>query len=483
MRTYIFTSCLAFLLALAATPITVVIAHRFGIVDIPNVRSSHEKRTARAGGIAIFVSVLLVILPVLFLNNTIGDAFRSIQPGLFAVLFGSSLMFAVGLADDLFNVKARYKLFAQLAAAIIVCSFGVRIQHVAVQGLFTVDLGIYSWPLTILWLVGVTNAVNLIDGLDGLAAGISAIVCAFLAILAIHFECRVMAILMLAMFGSLIGFLFFNFNPAKIFMGDCGSLFLGFMIASSSVLTGTKSPALVGLALPILALGIPIFDTFFAMLRRFIQRRSMFAPDKSHFHHRLLDYGLSHANVAVVAYVVTILIASMGLFLMFTRSFASIIVFGCSLLLLVLVFRMVGSVRLRETISGIKAKREISGQAKEDIRKFEDSQLHFRNASTFDDLWESVCQAAERMNLVSVTLPLVDRDGKCRVLEWNSDEKKDGKVREDDLIHMVIPIKDRRSQNPLKLDIRMHTNGSLESSGRKITLLSRLLEENGIHTL
>ncbi|MCF8070454.1 MAG: undecaprenyl/decaprenyl-phosphate alpha-N-acetylglucosaminyl 1-phosphate transferase, partial [Desulfobacterales bacterium] len=377
---------------------------------------------------------------------------------------------------------------------IIVCSFGVRIQHITVEGLFSVDLGIYSWPLTILWLVGVTNAVNLIDGLDGLAAGISAIVCGFLAILAVHLNNPIMAILMLAMVGSLVGFLFFNFNPAKIFMGDCGSLFIGFMIAASSVLTSTKSHALVGVALPVLALGIPIFDTFFAMLRRFIQRRSMFAPDKSHFHHRLLDHGFGHAHVAVIAYAVTIIIAGMGLFLLVTRSFASIIVFASSLLLLVLMFRIVGSVRLRETMAGLRTKRAISGRARQEIKNFEEAQLHFRNAKNFDDWWASVCLAAEKLDFTSVTLPITNRDGTYRFLQWEAPAVSSNnltlnhltlntEIKIDSLIHLVVPVKDRRGQTPLRLQIETCSFQSVEAAGRRVALFSRLLEEHALMTL
>lgn len=480
MKTYLFTTCLSFLFALAATPLIVLFAHRFGIVDAPNARSSHTSPVARAGGIAIFVSVLLVVFPVLFLNNTIGDAFRAIQPKFLAVIFASSLMFIVGLADDLGNVRARYKLFAELGAAVVVCSFGIRIESISVQDLFTINFGIYSWPLTVFWIVGVTNAINLIDGLDGLAAGICAIVCGFLAILAIHFGNSVMAILMLAVLGSLVGFLFFNFNPARIFMGDCGSLFLGFMIASSSVLTGTKSHALVGLALPVLALGIPIFDTFFSMLRRFIQRRSIFAPDKSHFHHRLLDYGLNHTHVAVVAYVVTIICASMGLFLMFTRSFASIIVFGCSLLLLVLVFRIVGSVRLRETLAGIRSKHAISSLAKEETRNFEDAQLHFRNVRTFDDWWQSICLAAEKLDFARLTLPISDGNGPGRTLKWqgNGNGADPSKT-----VKMKIPIHEISPGPSRNIEIDVNIRNSLESAGRRAALFSRLLDEHSIASL
>ncbi|MHC4539472.1 MAG: MraY family glycosyltransferase, partial [Planctomycetota bacterium] len=251
---------------------------------------------------ALFLSTIPLIVCVLFLSNTIGDAYRKLVPELIVMLSAASSVFVVGLIDDLKTkgLSARTKFFGQLIAAIAICSVGVRIRSIAVADWLTLDIGWFSWPLTLLWIVGITNAVNLSDGLDGLAAGISAVACGAIAVFAIYSHNVVMAVLMLALLGSLTGFLFFNFNPARIFMGDCGSMFLGFTLASSSVLCSMKSPVLVGLALPVLALGVPIFDTLFSMLRRFLERRSIFAPDRSHFHHKLIDLGLTQRHVVLI---------------------------------------------------------------------------------------------------------------------------------------------------------------------------------------
>jgi UDP-GlcNAc:undecaprenyl-phosphate GlcNAc-1-phosphate transferase len=268
------------------TPVLIELARRRGWVDQPNARSVHKQPIARLGGVAIFFAAMLATLPVLFVQNTIGDSFRDLGIKILALLTGASMMFALGLYDDLHGLRARFKLLTQLAAAILVCACGIHIQSITVQDLFALNFGIYGCPITILWIVGITNAVNIIDGLDGLAAGISAIACGVIAIMAVLHGNVVLAILMLALLGSLTGFLFFNFSPAKIFMGDCGSLYIGFTIATASVITGSKTYALAGIALPILVLGIPIFDTLFSMLRRFLQRRGMMSADRSHFHHR-----------------------------------------------------------------------------------------------------------------------------------------------------------------------------------------------------
>ena len=507
MKTYLFVFSGSLLLAMALTLVVILFAHRFSMAQSPNVRSVHRHPTARIGGIAIFLSMMMLVVPVLFVQNRIGDSFRNILPQIIALLAGATLMFLTGLIDDLKGMRARYKLLAQLTAAGLVCSFGIRITHFTVQGLFSIQFPpILQWSITMFWLVGITNAVNLIDGLDGLAAGISAITCAVIAVLAVHSGSPVMAILMLSLLGSLLGFLFFNFNPAKIFMGDCGSLFLGFTLAASSVLCATKSSALVGLAVPVLALGIPIFDTLFSMLRRFLERRSMFAPDFGHFHHRLLDYGLKQHHVAIIAYVITTVVAGFGLFIIYTRSVGSVAVFASLLLIIVLIFHLAGSIRLRATLDAIRSRYSVNGEIKDELRTFEEVQLHFKNAQTFDQWWQTVCSAAEQMDFDSISLPLTNRDGSQRILEWKADNSAvklaEGVPNPLDLtpktcpstfdlspdisnqiIHTSLPIKDRRTGSSLRLIIDIPANGSLESAGRRATLFTRLMEEHGIADL
>ena len=285
---------------------------------------------------------------------------------------------------------------------------------------------------------------------------------------------------MLALLGSLSGFLFFNFEPARIFMGDSGSLFLGFTIASASVLCAARTETIVGLALPALALGIPIFDTVFSMLRRFVERRSLFAPDCSHFHHRLLALGLRQRHVVLTVYAVTLIAAGLGMFMLFTRKTETVIVFACILLLLVLAFRLVGSVRLCETVAALKRKRSISNQKKQEIQSFENLELHFRRAEIFDQWWQAVCFAADKMDFVRGLLPLTRRDGTERTLVW---EKHEQDVATDDIVKMTVPIRDRRDGPRLKLEVQVRANGSLESAARRLTLFGRLIEQYSIANL
>ncbi len=470
-------------IALLMTPIIIRFARRFRIAAIPGHRHVHETPTSDIGGIAIYVSMLCMTVPVLFLSNVVGDKFRDNLSQVVVLLTASSFMFVVGLLDDLKKegIRARVKLAAQLLASVVICASGIRIESIVVPEWFTVQFGWFSWPLTLIWLVGITNAVNLTDGLDGLAAGISAITCGVIAVFAIHTGNVVMAVLMLALLGSLTGFLFFNFNPAKIFMGDCGSMFLGFTIASSSILCSTKSPVLVGLALPVLALGIPIFDTLFAILRRFLERRSIFSADRGHFHHRLLDAGLHHRQAVIAIYIVTLIAAVLGMSMMIFQDGHSLIVFMFTLVFLLIVFRSVGYLRVKELIEALQLKYAISNREQEEVRRFEDSQLHFRRVLTFNQWWQAISAAADRMDFLSIHLGITNRDGSHRTLSWQRRGKVKGKNK--GLLKASIPLTDRRSGSSLNLRIEVCKNGSLESAGRRVALFSRLMDEHDIVTL
>jgi UDP-GlcNAc:undecaprenyl-phosphate GlcNAc-1-phosphate transferase len=480
MNTYIFVYFGATILAVIITPIVILVARKLNIVDNPGIRKVHSRPVPRIGGAAIFTSMIGIVVPVLFLPNIIGHNFRLIQSKILILLLAAGFIFSIGLLDDVRGLRVRTKLWSQLAAALMICFAGIRIESIAITDQLTFNFGWFSWPFTILWIVGITNAVNLSDGLDGLAAGISAIACGVIVLLAVCNNETIMAVLMLALLGSLTGFLFFNFNPARVFMGDSGSLFLGFTIASSSVLCAAKIETITGLALPILALGVPILDTLFCMLRRFLERRSLFAPDRGHFHHRLLDLGLHQRQAVITAYLVTLGATGLGMFMLYTRNAQTLIVFAGILVLLLLLFRVVGSVQLHKAISDLKQKHAISDQTKRERESFETLQLHFRQAKTFEQWWQAICFAADKMGFVKGLLPIVNRDGSKRVLAW---ENKKVSIKAGELINMVLPVRDRRAFSDLNLEVRIHTNGSLESAGHRIALFGRLLEQYSIANL
>jgi hypothetical protein len=326
----------------------------------------------------------------------------------------------------------------------------------------------------LLWIVGITNAVNLSDGLDGLAAGICALACGSIAALAIHAHDPVLSVLMLVLAGSLSGFLFFNFNPARVFMGDCGSLFLGFTIAASSVMCVAKSAAVIGLTLPVLALGVPIFDTLFAMLRRYLEGRSLFAPDRSHFHHRLLDLGLHQRQAVLLIYLVTLLAAGFGLFMLVNEDVRSLIIFGCILLLITLLFRAVGAVRLRETLARLRGRLASSRQKRDATRTFEQLQLSVRQVRSSEEWWRTICQAAQQLELAWLSLHIQNVDGSMETYVWRRPDMPTAYTR---IVTMTVPLGAGPGNRPVELEIAVLTNGSLESGNHRATLFTRLIDD------
>lgn len=282
------------------TPLVKRLAFRIGAVDAPNYRKVHSRIMPRLGGLAIFLSFLIGLLIL-----------RPDSQYIVAIVIGATLIIITGVLDDMYEISAKAKMLGQLAAAgIIVFYGGIQIEFITLPFGGELEFGFLSIPVTILWIIGITNAINLIDGLDGLAAGVSTIALITLSVMAfIMADFFVLAVAAL-LACSTIGFLFYNFHPAKIFMGDTGALFLGFMIAVLSLL-GFKNITMVSFIIPVIMLGVPISDTFFAIVRRVRNKQKWSDPDKSHLHHRLIDIGFSHRQTVLIIYGIA---AMFGLF-------------------------------------------------------------------------------------------------------------------------------------------------------------------------
>lgn len=295
MKTYIYAFIVALVLSYIFTPIVKKFAWKIGAIDIPNdTRRMHTKPIPRIGGLAIFGAFVLTSVLVLPLTRTVEG-----------ILLGSAFIVALGVFDDIKNLPAKIKLIGQIAAAGILVLYGIRVEWITnpLGGMFY--LGKLSIPLTIFWIVGVTNALNFIDGLDGLAAGVASIASLALLIVAIGEGQEPVVILTAILTGSAMGFLPFNFNPAKIFMGDTGAMFLGFVLAAISIEGAIKSAAAIALAVPILILGLPIFDTAFAILRRAVNGYPIMKADKGHLHHRLMAIGLNQRQTVLILYSIS----------------------------------------------------------------------------------------------------------------------------------------------------------------------------------
>ncbi|MDO8301902.1 MAG: MraY family glycosyltransferase [Sedimentisphaerales bacterium] len=480
MRTYLLTYLCSAVLTLLIAPLIIYIARTFGLYDAPGARKVHATAIPRIGGIAIFLSTTVLVITILFLDNRIGEIFRNIQPQIIAMLIGSALIFFVGIVDDLRGIRAYQKLFAQIVAAAVVCLAGIRIESIVFTNLFTLHFGWLSFPITIFWIVAITNAMNLIDGLDGLAAGIAAVACAVIAIFAINNGLPLMAVVMLALLGSLTGFLFFNINPARIFMGDCGSMFLGFIIASASIRCAAKSETLVALALPALALGLPIFDMIVSIIRRYVSRWGIMSADRGHLHHRLMDMGLRQRHVVVGMYLITAIAAGFGLFMMVANTGGSIAIFLSVMVLFLLVFRAVGAIQLRQIAVQMKSNLTVARQAREHVDIFRNTLLMFGEADSFKKLWQAISNACEKMKFAKLSLSLTARNGHIHTFIWLAADEQDN---HDDVVCVRLHVDEHRVGIPIDIEAKIPANNSLESIGQRMMLLGRLIDEYGVATL
>jgi UDP-GlcNAc:undecaprenyl-phosphate GlcNAc-1-phosphate transferase len=306
---------LALIVSFFATPIARRIAMNSGAVNVPNdSRRVHKKPMALMGGLAIIVGFLIAVV-YSFATKDIRLFLEYLsKPDTIGKIIGILIIIVLGIADDIKPLKARIKFPIQLTAAIIAVATGTRITAITKPFQSTVAVhpsmmytleDILAFVISVIWIVGITNAINLIDGLDGLAAGVSGIAALSLYIVAVIRYQDDIAIIAVSLVGAIFGFLPYNFNPAKIFMGDTGSTFLGFMLAIISIEGTMKSVTAIALAIPIFVLGLPIFDTVFAISRRIINGRPIGEADRGHIHHRLLDMGISHKMAVIILYVIS----------------------------------------------------------------------------------------------------------------------------------------------------------------------------------
>jgi len=317
MYEYLITFVLAFIIAFSATPMAKKLAFKVGAVDIPkDNRRMHKKPIALMGGAAVIAAFIVSIV----FNLVTPYGILSLSKELAGLLAGIAIITTMGVLDDIFTLKAKVKLAFQVAAAIVTVVVSDSIVKVLTNPFsstgYTIIPDFIAYPVTVLWIVGITNAINLIDGLDGLAAGVSSISALslfFISLLATSPDSPVAvytAVICSALAGSTLGFLPYNFNPAKIFMGETGAAFLGFTLGVISLQGTLKSFTAISIAIPLLVLGLPLFDTIFAFFRRLLNGKSFMEADRGHLHHRLIDMGLSHKQSVVVMYTCS---AALGL--------------------------------------------------------------------------------------------------------------------------------------------------------------------------
>lgn len=306
-KMYVIAFFFAFIICFLVTPLARKLAIKVGALDVPKTeRKIHKEAMPYFGGIAIYIAIISCMY--VFLPSTRTNI---------SVMIGASLLVLVGIVDDMYEMPAKIKLAFQIIAAAIAVYGGVRIYFIS-NPFHSTGLSLLnslSIPISIIWIVGITNTINLIDGLDGLAAGVSGIAAMTLLFTVstlgysfIIVECAIVA-------GAAFGFLPHNFNPAKIFMGDTGSMLLGYMLSIIAILGAAKSVAAITLIVPIFAIGLPILDTLFAIIRRLINKKSIMEADKEHLHHQLMKKGLNQKQTVLVLYGISIFLGAVAVFI------------------------------------------------------------------------------------------------------------------------------------------------------------------------
>ncbi len=384
----------ALALALGLVPLLARQACRLGFVDQPEARKVHTCALPRVGGVAIFISFYLtLILLYLFFPKVLEP--YVIDPRNVFLILGSLVAFGVGVTDDFKDLRARHKFFCHIVAAGLAYVGGIRIETFGFYDLFQLDLGWLSPVVTIFWMVLIINAFNLIDGLDGLAGGIGIIACIFLGYVCFLRGNFGGLVFMVAIAGSLLGFLRYNFHPATVFLGDGGSYFIGYLLGVVSTSLAMSNSATMTTLIPMLVVALPVIEVSMATLRRFLRGKGIFTPDKQHFHHMLLNKGLTHRGAVLTLYLVTLIIG--GCALAFLRikdenAYLLLLVFGLCILYGIAKLGYLKDYDLKTIRPWLYSIGDEIGLSR-NRRRFLDIQLKISSARDLPELWHQVAEA------------------------------------------------------------------------------------------
>ncbi|MDD5065523.1 MAG: MraY family glycosyltransferase [bacterium] len=330
---WIFIFLGTFILSALFTFICIKVAKKFRIVDMPNERKIHKEPVPYLGGVAIYFSFMIIM----FISLKISPTFNLYTQGVMGVVIASLIVFLLGIYDDVKGCNASLKFTGQIISALVLIRFGFFIDRITnpLGGIIYFPYWL-SLIVTVFWIVGLINAINLLDGLDGLAGGVIAVASFFLFIIALISNNINVTVLSLLLCGSSLGFLVFNFPPARIFMGDTGSMFLGLVFSLMAIMGNRKSAAAINLLVPIVLLTIPIIDTLLAILRRANRGKHIFQADKEHIHHRLLNLGIPYRKVIILIYLFCFylgLVSLLSLYIMKEVFFIILLIIGTNVLI------------------------------------------------------------------------------------------------------------------------------------------------------
>jgi len=388
MTTILATFSVALILSLILTPLVRWLGIRFGAMDEPSERKVHLKAIPRTGGMAIFVVFVLTLVITRCFNTNVSNLLV-LNRQLVFFMAGAAICFGIGIFDDFRRLGPNIKFFFQIIAASIAYWGGISIGGFSIFTVF-IKVGLLSYFITVFWFVLFINAVNLVDGLDGLAAGIVVFASVVMVILSILREDYLTALLFTALGGSALGFLRYNFNPATVFLGDGGSYFLGYAVAGLSIMGLVKSQVGAAMLIPLLALGIPLFDTILSPLRRFVRGQKMFRPDNGHIHHRLIDKGLTTKKTVLFIYMLTFFLCIAAVVMVNMRDEQAglfLVVLGAGVVIFVRklgYFEYIASDKIYGWFKDITDEAGIS----RDRRSFLSLQIDTAKSKSIDELWE-----------------------------------------------------------------------------------------------
>ena len=416
MRTVAVAFVLSMLCAALLTPLVRKLAHRYGALDqAHSARKIHGRPVPRLGGIAIVIAFFAPLVGLLVFESDVGALFLAEKKLVLGIFIGGVLIAGLGIYDDLRGTGAGKKFTVQFAVAGLMYGLGFRVTEIAHPFGESIHLGWVSLPFTLFWIVGIINAMNLVDGLDGLAGGVALVAVSTILVVSVHNVQPLMILFCAALAGSIVGFLFYNFNPASIFMGDTGSMFLGFVLATSSIQTGQKSSTAIAVFIPAIILAFPILDTLLAMGRRALHGRPMFHADKEHIHHRLLGLGFSHKQTVWVLYSICVFLGGVALAILYTQNQALTLALLAGLAAVVLYgLRRLGYLRFeaRRYLSDVRRRNRILNASLNPVTE------RLRGASSEDEMWSALRELATIVQAVGVRmqLPAIRQNTTFRVL-------------------------------------------------------------------
>jgi UDP-GlcNAc:undecaprenyl-phosphate/decaprenyl-phosphate GlcNAc-1-phosphate transferase len=421
------TYLVAFLLSLAIAAITTPLIARYATrnqwgFDLPTDRKIHTHPIPRVGGLAVAAAFFAPLFGLAVYTNRVSDLLYADSRMFAAFCVGAFAILGLGIYDDLKGADAKLKLSVQASIALMLWFSGFRIELLGNPFGETIQLDLLSLPLTLLWIVGVINALNLIDGLDGLASGIGIFTCVVLFGVAFLDGAVILCLIATALGGALIGFLFFNFNPARIFLGDSGSMLLGFVLATISVWTQRKGATAAALLVPAMALGVPILDTTLSFVRRVLRRQNPFKADREHIHHRLLAIGLSHRDAVYTLYTVSAIFGLGALAMLRNDVTERAIVLSAVGLVGFILMRKIGLVAAPSLFSSQESARAARDAARVAARAI-------RNGDDLESVWQEVVRFLESSGSEEVRLswdlPAVHSERRKSVFHWRANGSKD----------------------------------------------------------